>query len=396
MAPPLTGIKVVDFTRVIAGPVAALILSDLGAEVIKLEHPQGGDDTRGYRPPDYKGLSPAFLAYNRGKQSVALDLSTSSGLSAARRLVDKADIVIENFSTGVMAKYGLDYDTVKRPELIYISTSAYGRDGPFAMQPGYDPVVQAESGYQSLTGHPAHEPVRTAIPMTDVTTGLNGALAALAALWRRKKTGLGQFVEAPLYDTGAFNTLPLAIQRMLGGENPTRLGNADHWLAPSNSYVASDGKLVILTAANDEQFENLSKLLNREDLLTNPNYSTLTNRIANRQTLDKAIQAAIETRPAADWIKNLRLAGIPVALLRETPEAIDSDETARRKLTGRVPHEILENTPDLGPPFRLKRRGTRPSKGAPTLGQDTAQVLKQWLGYNESQIANITNVDASA
>ena len=396
MAPPLTGIKVVDFTRVIAGPVAALILSDLGAEVIKLEHPQGGDDTRGYRPPDYKGLSPAFLAYNRGKQSVALDLSTSSGLSAARRLVDKADIVIENFSTGVMAKYGLDYDTVKRPELIYISTSAYGRDGPFAMQPGYDPVVQAESGYQSLTGHPAHEPVRTAIPMTDVTTGLNGALAALAALWRRKKTGLGQFVEAPLYDTGAFNTLPLAIQRMLGGENPTRLGNADHWLAPSNSYVASDGKLVILTAANDEQFQNLSKLLNREDLLTNPNYSTLTNRIANRQTLDQEIQAAIETKPAAVWIRNLRLAGIPVALLRETPEAIDSDETARRKLTGRVPHEILENTPDLGPPFRLKRRGTRPPKGAPALGQDTAQVLKQWLGFNESQIADITNVDASA
>ena len=396
MAPPLTGIKVADFTRVIAGPVAALILSDLGAEVIKLEHPQGGDDTRGYRPPDYKGLSPAFLAYNRGKQSVALDLSTSSGLSAARRLVDKADIVIENFSTGVMAKYGLDYDTVKRPELIYISTSAYGRDGPFAMQPGYDPVVQAESGYQSLTGHPAHEPVRTAIPMTDVTTGLNGALAALAALWRRKKTGLGQFVEAPLYDTGAFNTLPLAIQRMLGGENPTRLGNADHWVAPSNSYVASDSNLIVLTAANDDQFQNLLKLLNRDDLLTNPNYSTLTDRIANRQTLDQAIQAAIETRPAADWVRNLRLAGIPVALLRETPEAIDSDETARRKLTGRVPHEILENTPDLGPPFRLKRRGTRPPKGAPALGQDTAQVLKEWLGYNESQIADITSVDASA
>ena len=396
MAPPLTGIKVADFTRVIAGPVAALILSDLGAEVIKLEHPQGGDDTRGYRPPDYKGLSPAFLAYNRGKQSVALDLSTSCGLSAARRLVDKADIVIENFSTGVMAKYGLDYDTVKRPELIYISTSAYGRDGPFAMQPGYDPVVQAESGYQSLTGHPAHEPVRTAIPMTDVTTGLNGALAALAALWRRKKTGLGQFVEAPLYDTGAFNTLPLAIQRMLGGENPTRLGNADHWVAPSNSYVASDSNLIVLTAANDDQFQNLLKLLNRDDLLTNPNYSTLTDRIANRQTLDQAIQAAIETRPAADWVRNLRLAGIPVALLRETPEAIDSDETARRKLTGRVPHEILENTPDLGPPFRLKRRGTRPPKGAPALGQDTAQVLKEWLGYNESQIADITSVDASA
>ncbi|MEQ9124276.1 MAG: CoA transferase, partial [Alphaproteobacteria bacterium] len=187
MAPPLTGLKVVDFTRVIAGPVAAMILSDLGAEVVKLEHPEGGDDTRGYRPPDYKGLSPAFLVYNRGKQSVALDLTKAEDLKAARALIDQADVVIENFSTGVMAKYGLDYDTVRRDDLIYCSTSAYGRDGPFAGRPGYDPVVQAESGFQSVTGHPEHEPVRTAIPMTDVTTGLNGALAVLAALWWRKR-----------------------------------------------------------------------------------------------------------------------------------------------------------------------------------------------------------------
>jgi len=206
MAPPLTGLKVVDFTRVIAGPVAAMILSDLGAEIVKLEHPKGGDDTRGYRPPEFKGISAAFLSYNRGKQSVAVDLATEAGCKAARALVDQADVVIENFSTGVMAKYGLDYESVKRPELVYCSTSAYGRDGPFMKRPGYDPVVQAESGFQSLTGHADSEPVRTAIPMTDVTTGLNGAMAILAALWWRKKTGLGQFVEVPLYDTGLSNT----------------------------------------------------------------------------------------------------------------------------------------------------------------------------------------------
>jgi crotonobetainyl-CoA:carnitine CoA-transferase CaiB-like acyl-CoA transferase len=391
--PPLNGIKVVDFTRVIAGPVAALILSDLGAEVVKLEHPEGGDDTRGYRPPDYKGLSPAFLAYNRGKQSVAIDLQKSSGLATARGLIKEADIVIENFSTGVMTKYGLDYDSVRRPELIYISTSAYGRDGPFAQQPGYDPVVQAESGYQSLTGHPEHEPVRTAIPMTDVTTGLNGALAALAALWRRKKTGLGQFVEAPLYDTGAFNTLPLAIQRMLGGQNPTRLGNADHWIAPSNSYIASDGELVVLTAADNKQFKALFSLIDRHDIVGTSDYLTAVGRLNNRDKLDKAVQAAIATAPAADWVTRLREVGVPVALLRETPEAIESKETKRRGLTGRAPHPILDDAPELGPPFRLKYRGTKPAQGAPTLGQDTDKVLKRWLGYSEAQIAEINGTD---
>lgn len=380
MAPPLTGLKVVDFTRVIAGPVAAMILSDLGAEVVKLEHPEGGDDTRGYRPPDYKGLSPAFLVYNRGKQSVALDLTKPADLKAARALIDQADVVIENFSTGVMAKYGLDYDTVRRDDLIYCSTSAYGRDGPFAGRPGYDPVVQAESGFQSVTGHPEHEPVRTAIPMTDVTTGLNGALAILAALWRRKRTGKGQFVEAPLYDTGAFNTLPLAIGRMMGGDLPTRLGNADHWAAPANVYKAAGGAPVMIVPDSHARFQALMKEIGRADLAGDARFADAAGRVAARAELDAAVTTGIAGRPADALVARLRALGVPAANVNETPEALASAAAVRRGLAGTAPHPVHGAAPELAPPFRIARRGLKPAVAAPTLGQDTEAVLARWLG----------------
>lgn len=387
MAPPLTGLKVVDFTRVIAGPVAAMILSDLGAEVVKLEHPKGGDDTRGYRPPEFKGISAAFLSYNRGKQSVALDLATEAGCAAARALIDQADVVIENFSTGVMAKYGLDYDSVKRPELVYCSTSAYGRDGPFMKRPGYDPVVQAESGFQSLTGHPVSEPVRTAIPMTDVTTGLNGAMAILAALWRRKKTGLGQFVEVPLYDTGFFNTAPLAVQRMAGGPLSTRLGNADHWAAPANRYEGADGIALVAVADTDARFEVMMETLQMGSVLRDHRFKDAFTRIENRAELDEAVSVAIAKSPAADVVNRLRKAGVPAALVRELPESIPSVETRRRDMTGMAPHPIIGEAPELAPAMRLKRRGLKPAQAAPLLGQDGAEVLSRWLGYGKAELA---------
>lgn len=389
MSPPLAGLKVVDFTRVIAGPVAAMVLSDLGAEVVKLEHPKGGDDTRGYRPPDYKGLSPAFLVYNRGKQSVALDLAEDAGRAAARALIDQADVVIENFSTGVMAKYGLDYESVAREDLIYCSTSAYGRDGPFAKRPGYDPVVQAESGFQSLTGHPGHEPVRLAIPMTDVTTGLNGAMAILAALWRRKRTGQGQFIEVPLYDTGAFNTAPLAVPHMAGGPVPTRLGNGDHWAAPANAYRAAGGELVMIVADSDARFDALMRGLGRADIAGDPRFANPDARIAARAELDKAVADAVSNKPAKTLIGKLRDLGVPAAEIRETPEALSSAETLRRGLAGTAPHPVLGEAPELAPAFRLKRRGLKSAVAAPLLGQDTSAVLTRWLGYDAAALAAV-------
>lgn len=389
MTPPLTGLKVVDFTRVIAGPVASLILSDLGAEVVKLEHPQGGDDTRGYQPPTYKGLSPAFLSYNRGKESVALNLAEDAGRAAARALIDQADVVIENFSTGVMEKYGLDYDSVARPELIYCSTSAYGRDGPFAKRPGYDPVVQAESGFQSLTGHPEHEPVRLAIPMTDVTTGLNGALAVLAALWRRKRTGRGQYIEAPLYDTGASNTAPVAVPHMAGGPAPTRLGNADHWAAPADSFHVRDSALVAIAADSHGAFQALMTGIGRADLAEDPQFATADGRVAARAKLNAAVAEAVADRPAAELVADLRARGVPAAPVREAPEALAAEETKRRGLTGMAPHPTLGEAPDLAAPFRLKNRGLKPAKAAPELGQDTADVLRRWLDYDDAALAAV-------
>lgn len=391
MAPPLDGLKVADFTRVIAGPVAAMILSDLGAEVVKLEHPKGGDDTRGYKPPDYHGLSAAFLSYNRGKQSVAIDMATDAGAAAARAIIDEADVVIENFSTGVMAKYGLDYGTVSkgRQDLIYCSTSAYGRDGPFAKRPGYDPVVQAESGFQSVTGHPEHEPVRTAIPMTDVTTGLNGALAILAALWRRKRTGRGQFIEVPLYDTGAFNTAPLAVPHMAGGPPPVRLGNADPWAAPADCFKAACGATLMIVADDHPRFVALMRAVGRDDLADDPEFESADRRVAKRAELNAAVSAGVAGRPAEHWLAALRAAGVPAAPLRETPEALASVETTRRGLARTAPHPKLGAAPDLAPVFRLRRRGLKPAVAAPTLGQDTEDVLARWLGQDAAAIARV-------
>jgi len=386
MSPPLTGVRVADFTRVIAGPVASMILSDFGADVVKIEHPKGGDDTRGYRPPDYKGLSPAFLSYNRGKRSVALDLASDAGCAAARALIDQADVVIENFSTGVMAKYGLDYDSVRRDDLIYCSTSAYGRDGPFAARPGYDPVVQAESGFQSLTGLPEHEPVRLAIPLTDVTTGLNGALAVLAALWRRRWSGKGQFIEAPLYDTGAFNTAPLAVQRMAGGDLPVRLGNGDHWAAPANRYTAADGVALMIVADDDARFRALMTALGRGDLAGDSRFQDASGRVAHRALLDEAVAAAVAAKPAAALLEALAAAGVPTAPILEVPEALAASAVERRGIARRAPHPLLEDAPDLAPPYRFKRRGLKPARGAPALGQDSAAILKEWLGYDAGQL----------
>ena len=366
-----------------------MILSDLGAEIVKLEHPKGGDDTRGYRPPEYKGISAAFLSYNRGKQSVALDLATEAGCKAARALIDQADVVIENFSTGVMAKYGLDYDSVKRPELVYCSTSAYGRDGPFMKRPGYDPVVQAESGFQSLTGHADSEPVRTAIPMTDVTTGLNGAMALLAALWRRKKTGLGQFVEVPLYDTGLFNTAPLSVQRMAGGPLATRIGNGDHWAAPANRYVGSDGHALVAVADTDARFEAMMETLELAAPLHDARFKDGFGRLQNRTELDNLVGGAVAKEPAAEWVDRLRTTGVPAALVRELPESIPSIETSRRGVTGMAPHSVIDEAPELGPAMRLKRRGLKPAEAAPLLGQDGAAVLQRWLGYGPDELAAV-------
>ncbi|MCA8927514.1 MAG: CoA transferase [Alphaproteobacteria bacterium] len=383
MSPPLTGIRVADFSRVIAGPLASMHLADLGADVVKIEHPVGGDDTRGYTPPDYHGLSGAFLCYNRNKRSIALDLSVPEGRATARALIDAADVVIENFSTGVMAKFGLDYESVQRPDLIYCSTSAYGRTGPFQKRLGYDPVVQAESGFMSLTGHPHQEPVRTAIPMVDVSTGLTGGVGVLAALYHRKRTGQGQFLEVPLFDTGFAQTGLHATGYLLDGTVPERLGNGDYFLHPVGRYASADGDIV-LAVETDAQFRALAQALG---LSAPSDWGTNAGRIADRARVDRALADVLAPLTRLEVLVALQAAGVPCFEAREIPEAF-ADPAASQALVS-VPHPDLGEAPDMPSPMRLEGSPARAPQGAPLLGRDAAAVLREWLGYDTERAARL-------
>ena len=385
---PLKGIRVADFSRVIAGPLASMHLADLGADVVKIEHPAGGDDTRGYTPPDYHGLSPAFLCFNRNKRSIALDLSVEEGRATARALVDAADVVIENFSTGVMAKFGLDYESVKRPDLIYCSTSAYGRTGPYLKRLGYDPVVQAESGFMSLTGHPDQEPVRTAIPMIDVSTGLTGGAGVLAALYHRKRTGEGQFLEVPLFDTGFFQTGIHAVGYMLDGTVPERVGNADFFLAPVGRYHCTDGEIVV-AVETDAQFQGLFETL---AIHAHADWGANAGRVSDRAALDKVIAAALAPLEVSEALISLQAAGVPCHEARDVPAGFADPVAAA--LLAPVPHAQIGETPNMPSPMVLDGTPARAPGGAPLLGHHADAVLSEWLGYTAEQVGAIRSAGA--
>lgn len=377
---PLKGIRVADFSRVIAGPLASMHLADLGADVAKIEHPAGGDDTRGYMPPDYRGMSPAFLCFNRNKRSIALDLTVEEGRATARALIDAADVVIENFSTGVMAKFGLDYESVKRPDLIYCSTSAYGRTGPFLKRLGYDPVAQAESGFMSLTGHPHQEPVRTAIPMIDVSTGLTGGAGVLAALFHRKRTGEGQFLEVPLFDTGFFQTGMHAVGYMLDGTVPERLGNADYFMAPVGRYGCLDGEIAV-AVETDAQFQALCQALG---IAARADWAGNAGRCADRGALDMVVAAALEMMEQIEALVALQAAGVPCHEAREIPEAYA--DPAAANLLQAIPHRDFGVAPNMPSPMTLSGTPARGPQGAPLLGQDGEAILGEWLGLSAADV----------
>ncbi len=381
MTPPLKGIRVADFSRVIAGPLASMHLADLGADVVKIEHPVGGDDTRGYVPPDYHGLSGAFLCFNRNKRSITLDLTVPEGKATARALIDAADVVIENFSTGVMAKYGLDYESVKRPDLIYCSTSAYGRTGPFLKRLGYDPVVQAESGFMSLSGHPHQEPVRTAIPMVDVSTGLTGGVGVLAALYHRKRTGQGQFLEVPLFDTGFAQTAIHSTGYLLDGTVPERIGNNDYFLHPVGRYACEDGEIMI-AVESDAQFQALCQALG---IAARGEWAGNAGRAADRDDLNTTLAAALAPLSQVEVLVSLQAAGVPCFEARDIPGAF-ADPAASRWLEP-VPHEDLGEAPNMPSPMLLHGTPARDPLGGPLLGRHGTAVLHEWLGYSDEQIA---------
>ena len=321
-AGPLAGLLVADFSRVLAGPYCTMLLADLGADVIKVESP-AGDDTRRWVPPvTDAGISTYFLAINRNKRSVALDLSSTEDLAAARELARRADVLVENFKPGGLAKFGLDYQSVAaaNPALIYASISGFGASGGKDL-PGYDLMVQAMSGLMSLTGDPDGPPYRAGISVFDVMTGLHTAIGILAALNYRTRTGRGQHVEASLMASALSGMVNQTSAQVAAGVTPSRMGNSHPSLFPYEPLPTSDGELIV-TAGNDGQFRKLCQVLGAEYLADDPRFARTSARTANRAALRKQLVERLASRPAADWFRELITAGVPCGPINSVAQGV--------------------------------------------------------------------------
>jgi formyl-CoA transferase len=384
----LDGLLVVDFTRVVAGPACTQTLADFGAEVIKIENPDGGDDTRSYEHADLAGESAAFVSLNRGKRGIALDFTRPEGRDIARELIARADVVVENFSAGVMKKYGLDYAAVgpANPRLVYCSISAYGRQGPFAARPGFDPITQAESGFMSLNGFPEGPPVRTGPPAIDMVTGMSACNAILLALLARDRLGRGQYVEVALFDIALAMTGFYGMAYLMTGANPSRQGNSPNGSPSVGLYQASDAPFYV-ACANDRLYRRLVvELLDRPDLASGE-FVDRRSRTANKEKLRAILTGIFAKDSRENWVTKMKAANIPVGYLRTVEEAFNSGEVRERHRVSQIPHAAAGFIPNIESPLRLELTPAVDPVAAPMLGEHTTAVLRKTLGYDDARIA---------
>jgi crotonobetainyl-CoA:carnitine CoA-transferase CaiB-like acyl-CoA transferase len=393
----LGGIRVIDFSHFIAGPFATMILADMGAEVIKIEAPGRGDDLRRYPPlhPDLKHGAP-FLWTNRNKRSLAIDLKSAEGVAIARELIATADVVVENFSTGVMERFGLDYESCRKlkPEIIYCSVSAYGRDGEFADRLGFDPIAQIESGFVSMNGYADREGVRALSPIMDISTAMMACNAVLGALVARERSGLGQAMEVSLFDNAVLMTGYATLQHLFTGANAQRQGNTSPDTCPSGVFQAADCAFYI-NCGNDKIFQRLmSQVIDRADLASAAIYATGPDRIRRREELFAILGGAFAKQPWSHWQARMRAAGVPCGQMRTVGEAIRSPEARARRLVTRIPHDEVGWVPNVALPIRYSRTPVVDPVAAPAVGQHTGEVLRELLGYDDDRLARLAAAGA--
>jgi crotonobetainyl-CoA:carnitine CoA-transferase CaiB-like acyl-CoA transferase len=360
-----------------------MTLADLGCEVIKVEAPPFGDDSRTHQPPGKDGEAASFLGLNRSKRSVLLDLTVPEAREIARALALRSDILVENFRPGAMERLGLGYAALSEanPQLIYCAISGYGHTGAFRDLPGYDPVVQAEGGLMHLTGDPACPPVRAAGSVVDVLTGLHAGMGVLAALQAREKTGRGQFVDLALYGS-LLSTIGFVLQGvLLTGEDPPRTGNVSFFMAPNGAFRCADGRIMV-SAGNDRLFAKLCRALDLPALLADPRFTTNTDRVRHVEALNAALEARLAERPREAWIAVLREAGVPVGAVRSPREALAAPETLASGLLHTLIHPKLGPMQTIGSPIRLSGTPVRPPQSPPLLGEHTEAVLQDVLGLD--------------
>ena len=398
MAGPLQGLKVLDLSRVLAGPWASQTLADLGAEVIKIERPGAGDDTRAWGPPyakDTSGKPTAesayFLSANRGKKSVTIDLASTEGQAIVSALAEQSDIVIENFKAGALAKFGLDYDQLSslNPRLIYCSITGFGQTGPNSALPGYDFLIQGMGGLMSVSGQPdgaaGAGPMKTGVAVADLFSGMYAATAILAAVNRRHATGTGDCIDIALLDVQVAMLANQAMNYLTTGQSSTRLGNAHPNIVPYEAFATRDGNL-ILAVGNDEQFSAFCRVAGKPEFAADPRFASNAQRVRHRAVLVPAIAAIIQQCSTQHWLDVFGEAGVPCGPINNIEEVFAGKHVKVRGLLLDLPHATAGHVPSVACPIRYRHARPETAAGPPALGQHTQAVLSERLGFTHSEI----------
>ena len=391
MAGPLTGIRVLDLTRVLAGPWATQLLADFGAEVIKIEKPGEGDDTRGWGPPfitnpdGSRGDAAYFLSANRGKSSVCIDMASAEGQQLIRGLAAKSDVVMENFKVGGLAKYGLDHDSLKavNPKLIYCSITGFGQNGPYAQRAGYDFMIQGMAGLMSITGEPGGAPMKTGVAFADIFTGLYATNAVIAALYHRQRTGIGQFIDMALLDSQVAVLANQGLNYLVGGQAPTRLGNAHPNIVPYQTFETRDGHIII-AVGSDRQFAEYCRIIGVTEAAR---FKTNRQRVEARAALIPLLIPPMKARTTAEWVAAFESAAIPCGPINTIDEVFANPQVLARGLQIGLTRDDGTQTPGIANPVQFSETPIDYDKAPPRLGEGTETVLKELLGLSVADIA---------
>ena len=398
MAGPLTGIRVLDLTRVLAGPWATQLLADFGAEVIKIEKPGEGDDTRGWGPPfvinadGSPGDAAYFLSANRGKWSVAINMASPEGQRLIRDLAAKSDVVIENFKVGGLGKYGLDYDSLKavKPDLIYCSITGFGQDGPYAQRAGYDFMIQGMAGIMSITGQPdgtpGAEPMKVGVAFADVFTGLYAVIGIEGALFHRQRTGEGQYIDMALLDSQVAVLANQALNYLVGRTAPTRLGNAHPNIVPYQTFTTRDG-YIIMAVGNDRQFKEYCAIIGVPQVAGDERFITNRGRVENRATLIPLLTGPMRARTTAEWVVAFEAAAVPCGPINAIDQVFADEQVLARGLQIGLTRDDGVQVPGVANPVRFSGTPIEYDKAPPRLGDGTEKVLAEVLGLDAGAIA---------
>jgi crotonobetainyl-CoA:carnitine CoA-transferase CaiB-like acyl-CoA transferase len=395
----LSGLRVLDLSRVLAGPWASQLLADLGADVVKVERPGTGDDTRAWGPPwladvdgEPTGESAYYLSANRNKRSVTIDMAQADGQALIRQLAGKADIVIENFKVGGLARYGLDYASLSaiNPRLIYCSITGFGQTGPYAARAGYDFLIQGMGGLMSLTGRPdgspGEGPMKVGVALTDVMTGLYSTVAVLAALAHRERSGRGQHIDLALLDVQIASLANQAANYLVGGDVPRRMGNAHPNIVPYQDFPTADGYMII-AVGNDSQFANLCEAIDRPQWARDARFRTNPQRVKHRDELVESLRGITLTRTTAQWVSMLEARGVPCGPINRMDQVFADPQVQARAMRLEMSHPVAGKVPLVANPIRMSETPVQYRHAPPTLGEHTEAVLGEWLALDAPQLA---------